>query len=185
MDHNMVLSYNYAKQNRRRWRTNAPPLWTILMAMVRLWSNTCGITRCSMSKATPEATGRRHRATTPSISPWRLSGRQQTKQRCIIYPLWWPFRWSSQCGGTILRASPDGGGPGLSNKPLNTAIGWALAPIASIGHHTFCYLAWCLRCDGNFVGSWQLLRRGATYQSDGKDLADIVEYLNRGAKLVS
>jgi hypothetical protein len=27
--------------------------------------------------------------------------------------------------------------------------------------------------------------RGVTYQSDGKDLADGVEYLNRGAKLVS
>jgi hypothetical protein len=32
------------------------------------------------------------------------------------------------------HASPDGGGPGLSYKPLNTAIGRALAPIASIGH---------------------------------------------------
>jgi hypothetical protein len=90
-----------------------------------------------------------------------------------------------QCGGTIPRASPDGGGPGLSYKPLNTAIGWALAPIASIGHRTFCYLAWCLRCDGDFVERWQLLHRGVTYQSDGKDLADGVEYLNQGAKLVS
>jgi hypothetical protein len=48
-----------------------------------------------------------------------------------------------------------------------------------------CYLAWCLRCDGNFVGRWQLLHRGVTYQSDGKDLADSLEYLYRGAKLVS
>ena len=31
----------------------------------------------------------------------------------------------------------------------------------------------------------QYLHRGVTYQSDGKDLADGVEYLNRGAKLVS
>jgi hypothetical protein len=37
MDHNMVLSlsYDYAKRNRRRQRTNARPLQTILMAMVR------------------------------------------------------------------------------------------------------------------------------------------------------
>jgi hypothetical protein len=37
----------------------------------------------------------------------------------------------------------------------------------------------------NFVGRWHLLHRGVTYQSDGKDLADGVEYLYRGAKLVS
>ncbi len=33
MDHNMVLSYDYAKQKRRWQQTNAPPLQTILMAM--------------------------------------------------------------------------------------------------------------------------------------------------------
>ena len=31
----------------------------------------------------------------------------------------------------------------------------------------------------------QYINRGVTYQSDGKDLADGVEYLYRGAKLVS
>jgi hypothetical protein len=46
-------------------------------------------------------------------------------------------------------------------------------------------LALSLRCDGDFVGRWQLLHRGVTYQSDGKDLVDGVEYLYRGAKLVS
>jgi hypothetical protein len=34
----------------------------------------------------------------------------------------------------IAMRRPDGGGPGLSYKPLNTAIGRALAPIVSIGH---------------------------------------------------
>jgi hypothetical protein len=37
----------------------------------------------------------------------------------------------------------------------------------------------------DFVGRWQLLHMGVTYQSDGKDLADGVEYLYGGAKLVS
>ncbi len=32
----MVLSYDYAKRNRRWRRTNAPPLWAISMAMGRL-----------------------------------------------------------------------------------------------------------------------------------------------------
>ena len=31
----------------------------------------------------------------------------------------------------------------------------------------------------------QYLHRGVTYQSDGKDLADGVKYLYRGAKLVN
>jgi hypothetical protein len=39
------------------------------------------------------------------------------------------------CGGTIPRASPDGGGPGLSYKPLNITIGRALTPIECCGHH--------------------------------------------------
>ena len=35
--------------------------------------------------------------------------------------------------------------------------------------------------------SWMAKKftRGVTYQSDGKDLVDGMEYLNRGAKLVS
>ncbi len=130
----MVLSYDYPKRKRRRWRTNAPPLQAILMTMRRRWSDTCSIAQCSMSRATPEATGCRHWATTHSILPRQPPGQQQTIQRCNMYPLWWPFQWPSQCGGTIARASPDGGGLGLSYKPLNTAIGWAHAPIAPIGH---------------------------------------------------
>jgi len=31
-----------------------------------------------------------------------------------MYPLFWPFLWPSQCGGTIPHASPDGGGSWLS-----------------------------------------------------------------------
>jgi hypothetical protein len=37
----------------------------------------------------------------------------------------------------------------------------------------------------DFVGRWQLLHSGVTYQSDGKDLADGVEYLFGGAKVVN
>jgi hypothetical protein len=128
MDHNMVLSYEYAKRNRRRRRTNAPLLWAISMAMVRRWSDTFCIAQCSMSSATPEATGRHHRGrTTRSVLPRRPPGQLQTKQRCTMHPV-------LRCGGTIPCASPNGGGPGLSWKPLNSAIGRALAPIASIGH---------------------------------------------------
>jgi hypothetical protein len=44
-------------------------------------SNKDGIVQCNMSRATPEATGRRHWATTHSVSPQWLPGQQQTKQR--------------------------------------------------------------------------------------------------------
>jgi hypothetical protein len=123
----MVLIFDYAKQKRRRRRTNAPPSQAILMTMWRRWSDACGISQCCMFRATPEATGRCHRVTTCFVSPWRPPGRQQTKQQCIMCPLCWPFRWSSRCGGTIPRALPNGGGPGLSYKPLPlyTAIGQA------------------------------------------------------------
>ena len=131
MDHNMVLSYDYAKRY-RQWRwTNAPPLRAISMAMVRRWSTTCGDAQCSMSRATPEATGCRHQVTTCSVSPRRPPGRQSTQWLWNMYPLCWPFRWPSQCSGTISRASPDGGGLWLSLKQLNATIGRALTPIAS------------------------------------------------------
>jgi hypothetical protein len=45
------------------------------------WSNADGITQWGMSRATPEATGRRHQATTLSVLPWQLPGWQQTKQQ--------------------------------------------------------------------------------------------------------
>jgi hypothetical protein len=42
------------------------------MAMAVRRCNTERIAQCSMTNASPEATGRRHRATTRSISPRRL-----------------------------------------------------------------------------------------------------------------
>ena len=55
MDHNMVLRYNYSNQNRRRRRTNAPPLRAISMAMVVCRCDTECITQCRMTRASPEA----------------------------------------------------------------------------------------------------------------------------------
>jgi len=173
----MVLSYDYAKRKRLRWRTNAPPSQAILMTMRRRWSDKCGIAQCSMPRATLEATGCRHRATTHSISPWRPPGQQQTIQRCNMYPLWWLFQWPSRCGGNIPHASPDGGGRGLSYKPLNTAIGWAHAPIASIGHRNAAiwldvWGAWCwgwrdMGWQGNiYIGLWHINLTGRTWRME-------------------
>ena len=86
MDHNMVLSYDYTKQKRQRRRTNAPPSQAILMAMRRHWSNSCSISQWRMSRATLEATGRRHWATTLSVSLPRTPGWQSTTQWWINTP---------------------------------------------------------------------------------------------------
>jgi hypothetical protein len=86
MDHNMVLGYDYSKQKRRWRRTNAPHLPAILMAMAVRRSNTDGIAQCSMSMATPEATGRRHRATTCSVSPQQPPGQQAYKKQSTNTP---------------------------------------------------------------------------------------------------
>ena len=96
MDHTMVLSYDCSNQNRRQRRTNAPPLRAILMAMAVRRCNMEGIAKCSVTRASLEATGRRHRATTSSVSPWRPPGRQSTQWWCNMYPICWPFRWSSR-----------------------------------------------------------------------------------------
>ena len=87
MDHNMVLSYNYNNRNRRRWQTNAPLLRAISMAMAVRRCDTERITWCSMTRASPEATGCCHQAITCSILPRRPQGRQSTQGSLPIISL--------------------------------------------------------------------------------------------------
>ncbi len=82
----MVLGYNYSKQKRRLRQTNAPHLPAILMATAVRQRNTDNIAQCGMSRATPEATGCRHRATTHSVSPQLLPGQQAYKQQSTNTP---------------------------------------------------------------------------------------------------
>ena len=84
MDHNMVPSYDYAKRKRRWWRTNVPPLRAISMAMRMHWSNTERIlAQCSMIRATPEATGCRHWATSPGIR--QGDSKQKNNVKCTNF----------------------------------------------------------------------------------------------------
>ncbi len=76
----MVFGYDYSNQKRRWWQTNAPHLSAISMATAVCRSNKDGIAWCGMSRATPEATGRWHRATTCSVLPQRPPGQQANKQ---------------------------------------------------------------------------------------------------------
>ncbi len=82
----MVLQLCIMIQKRQQWQTKAPHPPAILMATAVRRSNTDGIARCGMSRATPEATGRRHRATTHSVSPQRPPGHQANKQQSTNTP---------------------------------------------------------------------------------------------------
>jgi hypothetical protein len=79
IDHNMVFSYNYGKQKMGRQKDNLPPLLAILMVVAVRRSNTDGIAQWGMSRATQEATGCLHWATTHSVLPHWPPGQQQTK----------------------------------------------------------------------------------------------------------
>ncbi len=86
MDHNMVFGYGYCRWQIWRWYQNVPPLSAILMAMAVRWCDTKRIALCSMSRATPEATGRRHRATTCYVLPQQPPGQQANKQQSTSIP---------------------------------------------------------------------------------------------------
>jgi hypothetical protein len=61
-----------------------PP--AVLIAMAVRWCSTKCITRHSMSRATPEATGCQHRATTRSVLPQQPPGQQVNKQQSTNTP---------------------------------------------------------------------------------------------------
>ncbi len=81
MDHNMFFGYGYCRWQNQQWHQHDPPLLAILMAMAVCRCNRKCISQCSMSRATLEAAGRRHWATTHSIWPQRPPWQQQTKRR--------------------------------------------------------------------------------------------------------
>ncbi len=82
----MVFSYGYCRWQNRQWHQHVPPLLAVLMAMVVRRSNTDSIARCGMSRATPEATGRRHWVTACSVLPQRPPGQQANKQQSTNTP---------------------------------------------------------------------------------------------------
>jgi hypothetical protein len=82
----MVLGYDYSNQKRWWRQTNAPHPPAVLMATAERRSNTDGIAQCGMSRATPETTGHRHRATTHPVSPQWPPGQQANKQQSTNTP---------------------------------------------------------------------------------------------------
>ncbi len=82
----MVFGYGYCWWLKQQWYQHVPPTLAILMAMAVRRCNTKHIAQCSMSRATPEATGCHHRATTHSILPQRSPGQQANKQQSTNTP---------------------------------------------------------------------------------------------------
>ncbi len=77
----MVFGYGYCWWQNQQWRTNAPHLPAVSMVMAVRRSNTDGIARCGIFRATPEATGRCCWATTHSVLPLQPPGGQQANKQ--------------------------------------------------------------------------------------------------------
>ncbi len=82
----MVFGYGYCRWQNWPWQTNAPRPPAVLIAMAVRRSNTDGIAQCGMSRATPEATGCCHWATTCYLLPQWPPGQQANKQQSTNTP---------------------------------------------------------------------------------------------------
>ncbi len=76
----------YYDSNKAAITNECTSLPAVLMATAVRRSNTDGIAQCGMSRATPEATGPYHRATTCSVLPQRPPGQQANKQQSTNTP---------------------------------------------------------------------------------------------------
>ncbi len=82
----MLFSYGYGQWQNQWWHQNAPLLQSVLKALRMCRSNTDGIAQCGMSRATLEATGRHHWASTHSVSPQRPPEQWANKQQSTNTP---------------------------------------------------------------------------------------------------
>ncbi len=82
----MVFGYGYCWWQNQWWQTNVPRPPAVLIATAVRRSDTDGIARCGISRATPEATGCRHWATTCSVLPQWPPGQQANKQQSTNTP---------------------------------------------------------------------------------------------------
>jgi hypothetical protein len=82
----MLFSYGYCWWQNWWWQTNAPRLPPVSMATAVRRSNPDGIARCGTSRATLEATGCCHQATTCYVSPQWPPGQQANKQQSTNTP---------------------------------------------------------------------------------------------------
>ena len=163
-----------------QWQTNAPCPPAVLMATAVRRSNTDGIAQCGMSRATPEATGRRHWATNCSVLPQRPPGQQANKQQSTNTPKkvavlmamamrryvtariaqWRKSRASLEATGCRHRASI------MSNNINWTWLGWFF----------WCFHRQNRRKRSRVDAKTPVFNRGMTYQSKQKGLTKVSIY---------
>ncbi len=144
------------------------------MATAVCRSNTDGIAQCGMSRATPEATGCRHRVTTCSILPQRLSGQQANKHQSTNTPKKLAVLMAMAMRRYVTTHIARWRRLGLCEMPLNAAIGQVLQPIVAIGHACTGFLR--VFSLSTCTKRWQVdakapvFNRGITYQTKEKGL---------------
>ena len=147
-------------------------------------SDTDSIAQCGMSRATPEATGRRHWVTTHSVSPQRPPGQQSTQQQSSNTPTklavlmaiamrryntpriaqWKRSRASLEATGCHHQAST------CSNRHQSDMP----TPVFSDVYHKKGHKTTRIAPDNN---------RGMTHQIDEKHLTSLIEYFDGGLVL--
>ncbi len=155
------------------------------MATAVCQSNTDGIAQCGMSRATPEATGRRHWATTCYVSPQQPPGQQANKQQSTNTPKkvavlmamvmrryvtaritqWRRSRASLEATGRRHRASI------MSNN-----INWTW-----LRRICWCFHRQNRRKRSRVDAKTPVFNRGMTYQSKQKDLTKVSIYCIGGS----
>jgi hypothetical protein len=173
----MLFSYGYGQWQNHQWHQNAPPSRPVLKALWMRRSDTDGITQCSMSRATSEATGRRHRETTCSVLPQQLPEQQANKQQSTNTPKKVAMlmaaavrRYNTACitrwrrSRALLEATGRRHQASIMSDNINQTWLW----------HFF----WCFHCQNCRKRSWvntktPVFNRGMTYQTKEKGLTKV------------
>ena len=179
----MLFSYGYGWWKNWRWWTSVPHLMAISIALRRRGCNAMCSAWCSMSRAIPEAYGRRHRATDCSVLPRQPPGQQANKQQWKNTPTllavsmavamcWYATMLITQWRGS--RASLEATGRRHRASTCSDNIkGTCLSCFLYFSPSSCLKRLWGKRMA-------PINNRGVTYQTDGKHLTSLIEYFVGG-----
>ncbi len=173
----MVFGYGYCWWQNQRWRTNAPQPPAVLMATAVRRSNTDGIAWCNMSRATPEATGRRHQATTCSVLPQWPPEQQANKQQSTNTPK----KVAMLMTAAVRRYVTARIARWRRSRALLEATGhrhWVSIMSNNMNRIWLRWFFWCFHCQCHWKRSrvdakTPVFNRGMTYQSKQKGLTKV------------
>ncbi len=173
----MLFSYGYCWWQNWRWQTNAPCPPAVLMATVVRRSNTDGIAWCNMSRATPEATGCGHRATTCYVSPQQLPGQQANKQQSTNTPKKVAVLMAMAMHRYVTARTAQWRRSRTSQEATGCCH-WASIMTDNINWTWLQWFFWCFHRQNHTKRSWvdaktPVFNRGMTYQSKQKGLTKV------------